>query len=110
MGYGSVSGIVLIIVLLINLGLAFIPANIAKNKGYSFGGFWCLSFFASFLVGIIVAVVIEDKTTRYAANAYNTQPSYSPDINASSVRYCSKCGGGIKNGDVFCPKCGEKLE
>jgi len=48
--------------LLINMGLAFIPAGIAGKKGYSFAGYWCLGFFLSFVLGIIFAAAIPVKS------------------------------------------------
>lgn len=72
----------------INVGLAFIPANIAKNKGYSFGGFWCLSFFLSFLVGLIVAAILEDKHS---------------DV---PMKHCTQCGASMQRGSAFCSACG----
>lgn len=56
--------IMIIIIMLFALGtaigLAFIPASMARNKGYSYGGFWAFGFFL-FIPAIIVAAVIEDK-------------------------------------------------
>lgn len=43
------------------IGLAFIPASVARKKGYSFGGFWAFGFFL-FIPAIIVALCLEDKT------------------------------------------------
>lgn len=53
---------VTIAALLINAGLAFIPAKMAHKKGYSFAGQWCISFFVSFLIGIIFAAALPKKT------------------------------------------------
>ena len=41
-----------VISLIIAAGLAFIPANIAKNKGYSFGLWWFYGWML-FIVAII---------------------------------------------------------
>ena len=48
-------------VLLFAVLLAFIPASMAKKKGYSYGGFWVFGFFL-WLPAIIVAACLNDKT------------------------------------------------
>lgn len=97
------------IYLLIAAGLAFIPSNIAKRKGYSFGGFWCLSFFLSFLVGIIVAACIPDRNEYVRRDEYYAQ-QYKQPGGGNFDRYCVKCGAGIAAGDAFCRKCGAKVD
>lgn len=77
----------------INIGLAFIPANIASKKGYSFGGFWCLSFFLSFLVGLIVSAVLEEKHANGDAQ----------------IKYCTQCGASAPIGSTFCSACGAQI-
>ena len=49
-----------IVGLAIAAGIAFIPANIAKNKGYSFGLWWFYGWML-FIVAIIHALVLTDK-------------------------------------------------
>ena len=49
--------------LLAGVGLAFIPASIAKKKGYSFGLWWFYGFML-FIVAIIHVNLIPDKTTQ----------------------------------------------
>ncbi len=46
--------------LLIAACLAFIPASIAKNKGYSFGLWWIYGWML-FIVAIIHVIIIPDK-------------------------------------------------
>ena len=91
-----------IIVLLICAGLACIPASIANRKGYSFAGFWCLSFFLSFLIGLIVAACLSDRSDyvpRYELQAeYASRPVLE--------KRCKKCGANINEEDTFCRKCG----
>lgn len=58
----SVEGGVLVVWLLIVAALAFIPASIAKKKGYSAGGFYVFGL-CFFLIALIVALVIKDKTS-----------------------------------------------
>jgi hypothetical protein len=104
------------IVIGLGVGLAFIPAKIAKEKGYSYGAFWCLSFFGTFIVGIIVALCITDKRTRMYQSQYGQpyQPpvpplQYQPPYAQTQTITCPKCGCGIDAASVFCKKCGEKL-
>ena len=118
------------------VGLAFIPATIARNKGYSYGGFWALGFFF-FLVGLIVALCLDPKpgSPKYMEQGYYPpqpppgypgaapygpagpvppygQPGYVPPQAAqpqSGDFRCTQCGTPFKQGDAFCSKCGSKL-
>jgi hypothetical protein len=96
-----------------NVGLSFIPAYIARNKGYSFGAFWCIGFFASFVIGLIIAVCLPDKVPYYPpqyGQPYQ-QPYGQPNQQQGGfVSYCSKCGHGLVSGDPFCPGCGTKVQ
>ena len=47
-------------VLIIVLGLAYIPANIARKKGYGFMGFYILGIFL-FFVALIISLCLSDK-------------------------------------------------
>jgi ABC-type Mn2+/Zn2+ transport system permease subunit len=42
--------------------LAFWPAVIARRKGHSFAGFLILSLILSWLIGLIAALVVKDRT------------------------------------------------
>jgi hypothetical protein len=57
----SDGGVALFVPLLLALGLGFIPANIAKKKGYSAGGFYVFGVLF-FLIALIVAVCLRNKT------------------------------------------------
>lgn len=59
----SVIAIIIIFVIGAKIGLAFIPANIAKKKGYGFGGFYVLGLFF-FLIGLIVSLCLDDKNAQ----------------------------------------------
>ena len=52
----------LVLTLLVAAGLAFIPANIAKNKGYSFGTWWFYGWLL-FIVAFIHSLVLKDKNS-----------------------------------------------
>lgn len=68
----------LFFLLAISVALAFIPATIARKKGYSQGLFWLFGFFL-FLPAIIVACCIEDKTKpKPPAAVYIAQPYAQP--------------------------------
>lgn len=57
-----------IVVLAVSAGLGFIPATIAKNKGYSFGLWWLYGWLL-FIIALIHALVLPDK---------NAQRNYPP--------------------------------
>jgi hypothetical protein len=104
--YSGIPTIAIILIILgigANVGLAFIPAYIAKNKGYSFGAFWCIGFFASFVIGLIIAVCLPEKTPYQPYGYQNPQQG-------QFSSYCSKCGHGLAGGDPYCPGCGAKVQ
>lgn len=86
---------------LIGLGVAIWlscwAGRIAQRKGYSYGAFWCLTFFCG-LVGIIVAACISDK------NQQQAQPTVAVSKDPWT---CTKCGS-LNDGGIYCLKCGEK--
>lgn len=53
----------IIVSLVIAAGLGFIPASIAKNKGYSFGLWWFYGWML-FIIAIIHVSLIPDKNTK----------------------------------------------
>ena len=67
----------LFFLLAISVALAFIPATIARKKGYSQGLFWLFGFFL-FLPAIIVACCIEDKTKPKPPTAVYVAQPYAP--------------------------------
>ena len=110
--------VVLVISVAVNIGLAFVVANIAKKKGYSYGAFWCLSFFASFIVGLIVAISMPDKYQPPYQQPYQPpyqqpyQPPAAPPYqapNQQSSAMCPNCGRPVSAGDKFCQGCGTKI-
>ena len=60
--------------LIVAAGLAFIPASIAKKKGYSFGLWWLYGWLL-FIVAIIHVTVIPNKNEVRPHNAQNPQGS-----------------------------------
>lgn len=67
----------LFLMLVISAALAFIPAYLARKKGYSQGLFWLFGFFL-FLPAIIVACCIEDKTKPKTPTAVYVAQPYTP--------------------------------
>lgn len=67
----------LFFMLAISVALGFIPATIARKKGYSQGLFWLFGFFL-FLPAIIVACCIEDKTKPKPPTAVYVAQPYAP--------------------------------
>lgn len=76
MDFGTYYIIGLIVGLAIAAGLAFIPASIARNKGYSFGLWWFYGWML-FIVAIIHVSLIPDKNAPAAGPA--TPPVSSAD-------------------------------
>ena len=75
----------LFIGLIIGAGLAFIPANIAKNKGYSFGLWWFYGWML-FIVAIIHVNFIPDKNApQIPINTTSTAPSTPYTPNSGSI-------------------------
>ncbi len=72
-GYFAFGWVIWLIAIGAAVGLAFIPATIARNKGYSYGGFWALGFFF-FLIGLIVALCLDPKP----GSPKYVQPTYYP--------------------------------
>lgn len=70
-----------LVTLAIAAGLGFIPASIAKNKGYSFGLWWFYGWML-FIVAIIHVSLIPDKNAQQIP--INTTPHipYCPPSNA----------------------------
>lgn len=101
------------------VGLAFIPATIARNKGYSYGGFWALGFFF-FLIGLIVALCLPDKTVPPPYQQYGQpyqqpyqpygQPYQQPYQPQPAQAVCPNCNDNIPADSAFCPKCGTKIK
>ena len=79
--------------LLVAVGLAFIPASIAKRKGYSYGGFWVFGFFL-FLIALIVVLCLRNRyESAYQQNYYppppgdNQQYQYPPPGTSQQYQY-----------------------
>lgn len=81
------------------LGFAFFVASVAKNRGWSFGGFLALAIFLSPLVaGIIVALIGENRTVLEQQS-----------ILSGDFKKCPDCGELIKGDAVVCKYCGKNF-
>lgn len=69
-----------IVVLIAAAGLALIPANIARQKGYSFGLWWFYGWML-FIVAIIHVGCIPDKNTQQTHTYKNNSIPYCPPSN-----------------------------
>ena len=69
--------LIFLLIVGVSVGLAFIPATIAKKKGYSYGGFFVLGLFF-FLIGLIVVLCLDDKNARANQVVSAVYPSNSP--------------------------------
>jgi len=95
---------IIVIVLGLQVGLSFIGASMAS----SFGGFWCLGFFSSFLIGIIVAAIVPDLNLYVRKDelyAYTAMPPVPPP----ATRPCPACGKPVAVDGLFCSACGSKM-
>lgn len=105
------TGEVISIITLIVFGLVFhivfatIPANIAKNKGYGFAGFFILGLFGFFLIALIIKLCLSDKnqqmnefkTTLYSANNAPNQKSRQCNRSKSGrITHCYNKGQFLK--------------
>jgi hypothetical protein len=75
----SATGAVLFVYLLVLLGLAFIPAVIASNKGHSGVGYYLFGLFF-FLPALIVALLIKPATRQ---RSHDPIPSHPPSVPSS---------------------------
>lgn len=126
------------LILLFAVLLAFIPASMAKKKGYSYGGFWFFGFLL-WLPAIIVAACLSDKTKQNATYApppqygYNGQPPYGAPVappppygtgqgyaapvpqpavskpQAAPEKTCPYCGSNFSADKTMCDSCGARM-
>jgi formylglycine-generating enzyme required for sulfatase activity len=91
--------IVAIIVGLINLALCFAVAGFAKKRGYSYLGFFLLSFFFSVIIGFIVALLMP-------ANASMTEQA---QHQSGDRRKCPFCAEWVASEAKICKHCQRDL-
>lgn len=71
----------IVLILVIAAGLGFIPASIAKNKGYSFGLWWFYGWML-FIVAIIHVSLIPNKNAQQAPVNPTPYTPYAPPVNS----------------------------
>lgn len=101
-----------IIILAIAAGLAFIPANIAKKKGYSFGLWWFYGWML-WIVAIIHVNLIPDKNAPQAPvqqNAVPVQPASTKSAADELKKYKELLDQGVITEDEFVNKKQELLK
>lgn len=128
--------LLIVLLLLLYIGLGFIPANIANKKGYSFGLYWLFGFFF-FVPALIVSLCISDKNAiqqihdyyrrRNESESSNLPPrpslsAYRPyergtlvdrlsgradDEKLPELWRCSQCGEYNEKNTAYCKSCGQ---
>ena len=89
--------------LVVNAIFSGIVGYVASEKGRSAGAFFALSFFFSFLVGILVVLAVPKiETTR---NSYST-----PNLSKEQSRKCEHCAEEIKLEAKICKHCGNSVQ
>lgn len=97
---------VIIFSLIIAAGLAFIPANIAKNKGHSFGLWWFYGWML-FIVAIIHVNFIPNLNNPQVSNASNSNSDSSVSGKSAAdelKKYKELLDEGIITEDEFAAK------
>ena len=88
-----------IIGLTVAAGLAFIPASIAKKKGYSFGLWWLYGWLL-FIVAIIHVAIIPNKNVAQPADVQRKMPSLSSAPNRSAADELKKYKELLESGAI----------
>lgn len=84
-------------ILIIAALLGLIPANIAKNKGHSFGGWWFFGA-ALFIVALPCALLLK-KDAAAIERMQLTQ----------GMKKCTRCAELVKSEATLCRFCGSQL-
>ena len=84
--------IALVVGIGINIALCCLAGRIADRKGYSYWGFWWLTFFIG-IIGLIIAACLSDNSRR--------------NNNTQVLWFCRKCGRSNNISASFCSNCGE---
>jgi hypothetical protein len=98
--------VVFVVALGVQAGLAAIVASLAKKRGKSPAAYFWLSFFLTFLVGILVLLV--------QTSGGQTVRKLGPDsrlgvLNGEQVLKCPKCAEWIKVEATVCKHCGQDV-
>ena len=104
----------LLLSLIIAAGLAFIPANMAKKKGYSFGLWWFYGWML-WIVAIIHVCIIPDKNAGQTPAAPNAPVNGAASVSEQNVaeelkKYKELLDSGILTQEEFDEKKARLLE
>lgn len=115
--FAMIAWVFVIFGLILAFVLGFVCMNIMKKKGYDMPAAWfCCGFFLS-VIGLIICLVMEDKTKQMPPNNFGQYPNppygqpyqpYQPNMQPQGVR-CQQCGMMNPAGSTFCNGCGNKM-
>lgn len=87
----------IVLYLLVNAGLAIIPATIARNKGYKPFWFWAFGFIVSFLIALIWVLLMKPGWQKKCPHCCEM---IKPD--AKVCRYCGRnISAGVESSDTY---------
>lgn len=92
--------IVLFVILAVKVGIALIPANIAKKKGYSFAGFFIMGIFF-FLIGLIVSLCLDDKTVQPNDIIIQKSDNYNSSVADEIKKFKELMDNGVISSEEF---------
>lgn len=91
--------------LVVHIAIACWAGSIAKKKGRSYGGWWCLSFFLLGFIALLIVACLGPAVPQYVVQTYSAESSL------DSKWVCAHCGKVNPNEFSACPKCGhERME
>lgn len=91
----------------VNAGFSAIVAYVAKQKDRSAAGFFWLSFFLSFLVGILVVLAIPKSEDKIIASSNS---SFSTTSSGEQLVKCPFCAEWVKSEAKVCKYCKSDIE
>lgn len=100
--YGDVYWLVIgwFLLIAVHISISCWAGRIARRKGYSYAGYWTLTFFFG-LIGIIIAACLDNRT-KFVQPTTETH-----DVVSKDRWQCGKCGQFNDDG-LYCAKCGER--
>ena len=101
------------------IGLGFIPASIARTKGYDYFGLWWLYGWLLFVVAMIHTLLLKDKRKEqtkceicgtFMSNSANFCDHCGNSMAAHKLpKNCPNCGALLRVGQMCCNDCGNKI-